>query len=111
MVGGESLTEQTAEQVKPALPARPSVVTTDTAVARPDMAARKSGAVTGSTRVSQVWTGGANTTPSVAERVVMLASLRPLAALYYAAMDMISIPSSYSADLDLHHLQVLDVLL
>src|SRR6476619_8220305 len=39
------------------------------------------------------------------------ARLRPAAPLYYSPMDMIAIPSGYPGEIDLHHLQVFEVLL
>jgi len=42
MVGGSSVTEQTAEQVKPAIPCAPSVETIDTEEATRDNASRNS---------------------------------------------------------------------
>src|SRR5690242_1430355 len=39
------------------------------------------------------------------------AMLKPAAGLFYSAMDMVSITSGYPAPLDLHHLQVFDLLL
>src|SRR5215831_16941489 len=41
----------------------------------------------------------------------MPAMLRPSGGLFYSLMDMIDIPSGYPTSLDLHHLQVFDVLL
>src|SRR6266567_4270654 len=46
MVGGSSVTEQTAEQVKPAIPCAPSVETIDTEEATRDNASRYSSADT-----------------------------------------------------------------
>src|SRR5262245_23962231 len=46
-VAGVSLTEQTAEQVRPAIPAGPSVAITDTAVVNFAIAPRNSNAETG----------------------------------------------------------------
>src|SRR5689334_24673338 len=49
--------------------------------------------------------------PASARRAVMPPMLGPAIDLFYSSMDMIDIPGGYSAPLDLHHLQVFDVLL
>src|SRR5262249_3737705 len=45
------------------------------------------------------------------DRPPMQAMLGPVDRLFYSFMDMIDIPPGYPASLDLHHLQVFDVLL
>src|SRR6476646_7136985 len=41
----------------------------------------------------------------------MTSRLRVVTGVYYSFIDMITIPSSYAGELDLHHLQVFEVLL
>src|SRR5258706_9211914 len=107
-VGGVSLTGETAEQVSPALPCGPSVATTVTAVTAFERASRNAMALMGSVCNSAYDTACLLCAGPSCLGGKILDSTAPL---HQQRDGMHTIPSRDEGDIELHHLQILDVLL